>query len=89
MIDIKIPAVWRPMTGASRVTLQAETVAAALQALVKRYPQLQAQLFNDKQEVNEGLNLFLNDEHIRYRGGWDAPLHDGDELYIVPLITGG
>jgi adenylyltransferase/sulfurtransferase len=89
VITIKIPALWRPITGTSHVSLQAETVSAALQALVNCYPQLHAQLFNDRQEVNEGLNLFLNDEHIRYRGGLDAPLHDGDELYIVPLITGG
>ena len=89
MINIKIPAVWRPITGASHVSLQAETVATALRALVDCYPQLRAQLFNDRQEVNEGLNLFLNDEHIRYRGGLDAPLRDGDELYIVPLISGG
>jgi sulfur-carrier protein len=89
MITIKIPAVWRPITGASHVSLQAKTVAAALQALANCYPQLHTQLFNESQEVNEGLNLFLNDEHIRYRGGLDALLQDGDELYIVPLITGG
>ncbi len=69
--------------------VHAPTVGAALHELAQHYPKLRAQLYNDNQEVNDGLNLFVNDEHIRYRGGLNAPLHDGDELYIVPLITGG
>lgn len=89
-ITIKIPSVWRPLiSGASHVEVQADTVSGALNGLIKRFPQLNSQLFNDKQEVNETLNLFVNQEHIRFRGGLAAPLQDGDEIYIVPMITGG
>ena len=89
-ITIKVPALWRPLSGGcSRIALQANTVAEALRELIKQYPQLDSQLFNERREVNEALNLFVNQEHIRYRGGLTAPLHDGDEVYIVQVFTGG
>ena len=89
-ITIKVPALWRPLSGGcGRIPLQANTVAEALNELIKQYPQLDSQLFNERREVNEALNLFVNQEHIRYRGGLTAPLQDGDEVYIVQVITGG
>ena len=89
-ITIKVPALWRPLIGGcGRISLQANTVAQALDELIKKYPQLDSQLFNKRREVNEALNLFVNQEHIRFRGGLAAPLQHGDEIYIVPLITGG
>ena len=89
-ITVKVPALWRPLIGgSSRVTLQASTMSEALDELIKQYPQLDTQLFNETREVNEALNLFVNQEHVRYRGGLAAPLQDGDEIYIVPMITGG
>ena len=89
-ITIKVPALWRPLSGGgSRISLQANTVAEALGELIKQYPQLDSQLFNERREVNQALNLFVNREHIRYRGGMTAPLQDGDEVYIVQVFTGG
>src|SRR5512136_3456379 len=89
-ITIKVPALWRPLSGGcSRIPLQANTVAEALVELIKQYPQLDSRLFNERREVNEGLNLFVNQEHIRYRGGLTTPLQDGDEVYIVQVFTGG
>jgi MoaD family protein len=89
MITIKIPALWRPVIGASHVELHANRVCDALDMLVQQFPQLRAQLFDEKGDVHEILNLFVNNEHIRFRGGLAAPLSDGDEVYIVPMITGG
>jgi len=40
-------------------------------------------------DLRETLNVFINDEHIRYRNGLESMLEGGDEIYIVPLITGG
>jgi molybdopterin converting factor small subunit len=89
-VTIKVPALWRPLSGGcSRISLQANTVAEALDELIKQYPQLDSQLFNERREVNEALNLFVNQEHIRYRGGLAAPLQDGDEVTIVQVFTGG
>ncbi len=75
--------------GASRVELRADRVCDALDILVQQFPQLRSQLFDEKGDVHEILNLFVNSEHIRFHGGLAAPLRDGDEVYIVPMITGG
>ncbi len=89
-VTIKIPALWRPLSGGcSRVPLEANTVAEALGELIQQYPQLDSQLFNERREVNEALNLFVNQEHIRYRGGLNAPLQDGDEVQIIQVFSGG
>ncbi len=89
MITIKIPALWKPITRVSHVEVQARTVADALQELSKRYPHLGSQLFTEQKEVNDAIHLFVNNEHIRFHGGLDAPLQDGDEVYIVPIFSGG
>ena len=39
--------------------------------------------------MRESFTVFVNGEHIRYRSGWETVLEEGDEIYIVPLITGG
>ncbi len=88
-ITIKIPSLWKPITRTGHVTVEASTVVQALHELVSCYPQLNAQLFNDRQEVNNTIHLFVNDEAIRFRGGLTAPLQDGDEIYIVSTISGG
>ena len=89
-ITIRIPALWRRLSGGcTHIPLQAHTVAEALDELIRQYPQLDSQLFNERREVNPALNFFVNREHIRYRGGMAAPLQDGDEVYIVQVFTGG
>ncbi len=89
-ITIKVPALWRPVSGScSCIPVQANTVAEALGELVKQYPQLDSRLFNERREVNEALSLFVNLEHIRYHGGLATPLQDGDEVYIVQMFSGG
>ena len=88
-VTIKIPALWRPITRTCYVSVEANTVNQALQELIGCYPPLKTQLFNAQQEVNDAIHLFVNNEAIRFRGGSDAVLQDGDEIYIVPMISGG
>jgi MoaD family protein len=88
-VTIKIPALWQPIVGAHLVEMQANDVAEALKTLVARCPKLQSQLYDEKGDVRDVLHFFVNNEHIRFHGGLEAPLHDGDEVYIVPMISGG
>lgn len=60
-----------------------------LQAAVEQYPALETYLFTPTREVHPALNFFINQEHIRYLGGMQASVRDDDEIYIVPMITGG
>jgi molybdopterin converting factor small subunit len=64
-------------------------VQAALEALVARFPRLAGRVFDEVGQLHNGLNVFVNREAIRYRGNMSARLHDGDEIYIVPMMAGG
>ena len=53
------------------------------------HPQIYQRLCDSDGRLRESLTVFINGEHIRYRDGWETLLAEGDEIYIVPLITGG
>jgi molybdopterin converting factor small subunit len=90
MATIKIPSFWRTACqGGSFVQVPAGNLLRALQAAVEQYPLLRTYLFTPTGEVNPVLNFFINQEHVRYRGGLQAPVEEGDEIYIIPMITGG
>lgn len=89
-VTIKIPALWRPAAGgASQVELPAGALADVLNVLVERFPPLGPHLFDERGDVHRAIHLFVNREHVRFRGGLSAPLRDDDEVYIVPMISGG
>ena len=89
MANIRIPTPLRAYTnGASSVDVQGETVGQALDDLVGRYPDLRAHLFNDD-ELRSFVNIFLDDEDIRFLGGLDTEIDAEDSLRIIPSIAGG
>jgi molybdopterin synthase sulfur carrier subunit len=89
-VTIRIPALWRPVVeGTSQVELPAGVLGDVLNVLVERFPALGTHLFDERREVRGTINLFVNQEHVRFRGGLSVLLQDGDEVYIVPMISGG
>lgn len=90
MVTIRIPSLWRSACQIEPVVqVPPGSLLQALQALGERYPPLRQFLFTPQGEVLPALNFFVNREHVRYHGGLLTDLRDGDEIYIVPLITGG
>lgn len=71
------------------VEVQAGTVAEALSALTARHPDLRKHLYNNEGKLRAFVNLYLNDEDIRYLQNEQTPVQDGDALSIVPSIAGG
>jgi molybdopterin converting factor small subunit len=65
------------------------TVRQAIEAVAISHPQIYQQLCDGSGNLRASLAVFVNGEHIRYRNGWDTVMEAGDEIYIVPLITGG
>jgi molybdopterin converting factor small subunit len=65
------------------------TVAEALAGLTARFPDLKKLLFNDEGKLRSFVNVYLNDEDIRYIGKEATPVKEGDTLSIVPSIAGG
>lgn len=90
MISIRIPTPLRQYTSnKEEVQVEAATVRAAVDDLERRHPGMRDRLLNDKGALRPYINIFRNDEDVRFEGGLDTKLADGDKLAIVPAIAGG
>lgn len=88
-IKVQIPTPLREHTqGKVTVETGGTTVKAVLDDLCKQFPNLSAKLF-DRGEVKPFLNVYLNDEDIRYLDSLATATKDGDELSIIPAVAGG
>lgn len=89
-VKVIIPTPLRAYTAKEQsVELQAATVGEALQSLVKRFSDLKKHLFSDDGRLRSFVNVYVNDEDIRYMQKDLTPLRDGDIVSIVPSIAGG
>ena len=90
MAKILIPTPLRQFTGKQdSVTVAGDTVGSALTNLTAQFPDLRKQIFNDEGKVRSFVNVYLNDEDIRYLSKTDTPVKDGDAISLVPSIAGG
>ncbi len=69
--------------------LKAETVGGALAELVARHPDLRRHLYTDEGKLRAFVNVYLNDEDVRYLQKDATAVKDGDNISIVPSIAGG
>lgn len=90
-MKIFIPTPLRAYTGKQdTVEATGATVGEALHALTTRYPDLRKHLFTDEGKLRSFVNLYLNDEDIRYLDKKEqTPVTEGDSLSIIPSIAGG
>jgi adenylyltransferase/sulfurtransferase len=90
MAKILIPTPLRQFTGKQdSVTAGGETVGAALTSLTAQFPDLRKQIFTDEGKLRSFVNVYLNDEDIRYLSKADTPVKDADTISLVPSIAGG
>ena len=71
------------------VEIAGATAGEALAGLTARFPDLKKHLFNEEGKLRSFVNVYLNDEDIRYTGKEATPVKEGDTLSIVPSIAGG
>ncbi len=89
-ITVTIPTALRPQVdNQDTVTLSGSSVKEVLGSLTAKYPDLGKRLFKADNELNRFINLYVNDEDIRFLDDLDTPVKNGDELSIVPAIAGG
>jgi sulfur-carrier protein len=89
-VTIEIPTAFRRFTdGTPKVDSGATTVAEALNELVTRFPALSRHVRDEQGQIRQFLNVYLNEEDIRFLGGETSALKDGDRLLLVPSIAGG
>ncbi len=88
-IKVQIPTPMREQAGGqSEVEVAGGTVKAALDDLVRRHPGLGAKLF-DNGKLRPYINVFVNDEDIRYLDDLDTAVKDGEVVALIPAVAGG
>ena len=89
-VNVRIPTPLRKLTQ-NRETVQADgsSIGEIVENLEKQYPGLKERLCDEKGELRRFVNLYLNDEDIRFAKGKETPVKDGDEVSIIPAIAGG
>jgi molybdopterin synthase sulfur carrier subunit len=89
-VEIKIPTVLRAAAdGQASVACEGETVGAAFDALIAKFPAVRPNLIGDDGGLHKFVNVYVNDDDIRYLEGLDTKLRAGDEITVLPAVAGG
>ena len=90
MSVVRVPTVLRAATGgAATVETTGATIGEVFQGLVERYPDLRPQVLQDDGTLHRHLNVFLNDDDIRYIGRLEAKVGADDTITLMPAVAGG
>jgi sulfur-carrier protein len=89
-VDVKLPTMLRAQAdGQGTVAVDGETVGAVFTALVERYPGLRDNLLDAAGGLHKFVNVYKDDDDIRYLDGLDTKVANGDVLSILPAVAGG
>ena len=89
-VQVRLPTMLRKHArGKSIVEVSGETVGGLLRDLGERYPGLRDDITTSKGQLHQFVNVYVNDEDIRYLQKLDTPLHSGDVVSILPAVAGG
>ena len=87
---VRIPTPLRTLTkGAAEVQADASTVTDLIEVLERQFPGLKERLLEDGGQLRRFINIYINQEDIRFLQGATTTLKQGDEVSIVPAIAGG
>ena len=90
MIKVRIPTPLRKLTGgAGEVSAEADDIAGLIAALERNYPGIRERLCDEAGALRRFVNIYINEEDIRFHQGLKTPVKKGDEVSIVPAIAGG
>ena len=89
-VQVNLPTVLRPPAGGERtVAVDGATVGEVLTALVAQHPGMSGQVIDDSGALHKFVNVYLNDDDVRYLSGVDTVVGPADELSILPAVAGG
>lgn len=87
---VRIPTPLRKLTNNEEIVeVNASTVGAAITELQRRFPGIKERLLDDQGAVRRFVNVYVNEEDIRFLQNQDTPVKSGDEISIIPAIAGG
>jgi sulfur-carrier protein len=89
-VEVRLPTVLRSQAGgASVVSVDGGTVGEVLAKLVAEYPGLAGQVVQADGSLHKFVNIYVDDDDVRYLDGVDTPVPDGAEVSILPAVAGG
>jgi sulfur-carrier protein len=89
-IEVRIPTVLRTHTdGEKKVHGEGATLRDLLDDLETRHPGLKPALVDEEGKLHRFINVYVNDEDVRFLGAIETPLADGDSVSILPAVAGG
>ena len=89
-VTIKLPTILRKFAGnEARVSAEGATLAEVLKDLESRYPGITKNVIADDGGLHRFINVYVNDEDVRYLGALETPVTDGDVVSILPAVAGG
>jgi len=89
-VSVRLPTVLRPAAnGQSAVEADGASVGDVVKSLIADYPALAENLVDTEGSIRKFVNVYVNDEDIRFIEKLDTPVADGDEVAILPAVAGG
>ena len=89
-VKVRIPTPLRKITnGSDEVSVEGGNISELIENLEKSYPGMKERICEPDGKLRRFVNLYLNDEDIRFKKNLDTELKDNDELSIIPAIAGG
>ena len=92
-VEVRIPTILRTYTGGEKaVSGQGTTLAELFDDVEGRHPGLRARIVDEKDDsasLRRFVNVYVNDEDVRFVGGLAAPVADGDVVVVLPAVAGG
>ncbi len=88
-IEVRIPTILRTYTGGAKaVDAEGTSLAGLIDSLEANHPGIKDRLL-DGGDLRRFVNIYINDEDVRFMGGLEAPLADGDQVVVLPAVAGG
>jgi molybdopterin converting factor small subunit len=90
MASVRVPAMLRPTVGGERsVAAEGQTLRELILNVDRQHPGFAGQLLESDGAQRSFVNIYVNDEDVRYLGGLDTPVETGDVVSILPAVAGG
>ncbi|GBD92653.1 sulfur carrier protein CysO [bacterium BMS3Abin05] len=89
-INVKLPRPFRRMTqGQTEIVLEGQTIRELLDDLEEKHPGIQAKIFSENNELRRFINVYVNNEDIRFLNGLQTAVKETDKISIISAIAGG
>ncbi len=89
-VQVNLPTVLRSHAGGAKtVSADGSTVGEVLAALVAEYPGLSGQVVDEDGALHRFVNVYVNDDDVRYLSALDTPVKEVDQISILPAVAGG